>query len=85
MNVKELVEFLKDLPEDMEVILSKDSEGNGYSPLSGVGKDGIYIESNSWSGDVFDARWSADDACMSEGDWEKLKKKQRCVVLSPTN
>lgn len=32
-TVKQLIEHLKTLPEDLEVILSKDSEGNGYHPI----------------------------------------------------
>lgn len=30
MKVKELIKFLKTLPKDKEVLLSKDAEGNGY-------------------------------------------------------
>jgi len=33
VNVKELREALKDYPDDMEVIIQEDPEGNGYSPL----------------------------------------------------
>ncbi len=36
MTVKELKKAIKDLPDDMECILQKDAEGNGYSPLSDV-------------------------------------------------
>ncbi len=30
MDLKELKELIKDLPDDMLVVLSKDSEGNEY-------------------------------------------------------
>jgi hypothetical protein len=33
MTVKELIEILQAFPEDDLVILSKDAEGNEYSPL----------------------------------------------------
>lgn len=33
MKVKELKKLLEDIPDNYLVILSKDSEGNGYSPL----------------------------------------------------
>lgn len=36
MNVKELREVLADYPDDMEVIVQADAEGNGYSPLAGT-------------------------------------------------
>lgn len=32
MKVKELIEFLKKQPQDAEVLLSSDEEGNTYSP-----------------------------------------------------
>lgn len=32
MKVKELIEFLKNQPQDAEVLLSSDEEGNTYSP-----------------------------------------------------
>ena len=35
MNVKQLRLLLERLPDDMEIILQKDAEGNGFSPLSG--------------------------------------------------
>ncbi|MFT7273462.1 MAG: hypothetical protein ACI9V1_003000, partial [Spirosomataceae bacterium] len=35
MTVKELKELLQTLPDNMEVILQSDAEGNSYSPLSG--------------------------------------------------
>lgn len=33
MKVKELIAFLKKQPQDAEVLLSSDEEGNSYSPL----------------------------------------------------
>lgn len=35
MKVKELIEELAGLPQDAEVLLSRDSEGNGFSPWCG--------------------------------------------------
>ena len=50
MNIKELKEVLKDLPDDMEVILQKDSEGNGYSPAAGADPNAVYIKECEWCG-----------------------------------
>jgi len=36
MNVKELKDILKDIPDDYEIVLSSDEEGNSYSPLQGI-------------------------------------------------
>ncbi|MFD4474630.1 hypothetical protein ACFWPU_00735 [Streptomyces sp. NPDC058471] len=49
MNVKELREVLADFPDDMEVILQKDAEGNWYSALSG-GEYAWYVAETTWSG-----------------------------------
>lgn len=85
MTVKDLKEQIADLPDDMEVILQKDSEGNGYSPLAGVDPDGIYVADTSWSGQVFDGNWTSDEAGYEEKDWKKLLKKPRSLILFPTN
>lgn len=71
MTVKELKVEIENLPDDMEVILQKDSEGNGYSPLEGVDSDAVYVPENGYSGDAYDVSWSADDADMDEEEWEE--------------
>lgn len=85
MKVKELIEELKLLDPESEVILQKDSEGNGYSPLEGVDGDAVYIPENTWSGDVYSTNWSADDADMEEDEWQEILAKPRCVILHPVN
>jgi len=85
MNVKELKEAINDLPDDMEVILQKDAEGNGYSPLWGADPDAVYVPETTWYGDVYDMKWCADDACMEEEEWEEIKKKPRALILHPVN
>jgi len=53
MKVSELIEILKEQDQDSIVVMSKDGEGNGYSPLSSV--EGLYYQAdNSWSGQVID-------------------------------
>ena len=87
MKIKELIKLLqKENPESL-VILQKDSEGNGYSPLYGINGDGIYIKENSYSGIVYDSRWNEEEADMEKDEWEKLKddKNNHCVVLFPAN
>lgn len=85
MKVKELMKLLSSFDPGAEIILQKDSEGNGYSPLSGADHDAVYVADNTWSGDVYDTKWTADDACMEESEWKKLMKRKRCVVLFPVN
>lgn len=85
MTVKELKEAIADLPDDMEVILQKDAEGNGYSPLYRASSNAVYIPETTWYGEVWWADWSADDACMSDEEWEEVKLKPRALILRPVN
>ena len=84
MKVSELIEELKKVDPDNEVIMSKDGEGNSYSPLSDLGS-GIYIAENTWSGECYNPQWSCDDAGMGVEEWEEILKKPRCTTLWPTN
>lgn len=85
MTIKELKARIEYLPDDMEVIMQKDAEGNGYSPLYDVDSNAVYIPTETWYGTVYSMEWSADDACMDEEEWNSLKNKPRCLVLAPVN
>lgn len=50
MKIKDLIHSLSSLNPELEVILQKDSEGNGYSPLDGYAC-GTYAANNDWSGE----------------------------------
>lgn len=77
MNVKELKEFIKDLPDETVVILAKDSEGNKFSPLGNF-YPGYYFPANSWSGDFVSATDEEPYLPISMGDCD-------AICLSPTN
>lgn len=85
MNVKELKEIILNLPDEMEVIMQKDAEGNGYSPLRGADPDCVYIPETTWYGEAYPTEWTADDAGMSKKEWEKILSKPRVLVLHPIN
>ena len=51
VTVGGLKEFLKDVPDDYEVILSKDGEGNIFSPLHSGISFGNYEPENDVFGD----------------------------------
>lgn len=53
MTVAELITELQKLPQDAEVVQSRDAEGNGFSPLAEVNV-GRYRTENTWSGDFGD-------------------------------
>lgn len=50
MTVHELIEELLKLRPDTQVLISRDAEGNSFSPLSGFSK-GYYFEETTWSGE----------------------------------
>lgn len=70
-TVAELVEYLQKLPQEADIILSSDAEGNKYSPWSGDHSLGLYIPDNDWSGEVID---ESDDGV----EWN-------AVILWPVN
>ena len=85
MTIKELKREIDNLPDDMEVILQKDGEGNGYSPLASADADMVYIPETTWSGEAYAMCWSADDCCLSEDEWKEMKSKPRSLILHPVN
>jgi hypothetical protein len=60
MKVKELIELLSTVDKNLEVILSKDGEGNGYSPFSDH-TTGFYQAYNTWSGEFAGSRDIAEE------------------------
>lgn len=85
MKVRELLEILSTLDPEMECIVQKDAEGNGYSPLSGADPNGIYVAETTWYGEVYDSTWTAEDADMPEAAWNGMLEMPRCLVLHPVN
>lgn len=49
MTVQELIDELLNHDPDAKVILQKDAEGNGYSPLVGA-EECVYLAETTWSG-----------------------------------
>lgn len=53
MTAQELIAFLQTLPSDTPVVLSRDAEGNGYSPLA-CAQPAHYQPETTWRGDLAD-------------------------------
>jgi hypothetical protein len=85
MKIRELIKELSALDPDMEVIMQKDSEGNGYSPLEGLDPNAVYVAESTWHGDVYDTSWTADDACMDDEEWNEILDMPRSLILFPVN
>lgn len=77
MTVAELIAQLRNFPPHDIVVMSKDGEGNSYSPLSGLDM-AKYVAESTWEGFLLDE----DD----EDEDEELKESAvPCVVFWPTN
>ena len=50
MKVKELIKQLRKFDPKATVVLSRDAEGNGYSPVADL-EVGFYTAETSWCGD----------------------------------
>lgn len=92
MTVGELIDFLASQPRDRKVILEKDAEGNGYSPLA-TADEGLYVADSTYSGEMHPtpeqtARWVAEGHGR-EGDWGNWDDAddgvERVIVLGPVN
>ena len=51
MKVNELIEQLKELPGDYEIVMSSDGEGNNHSPLADFSVE-LYSPDSTWSGEI---------------------------------
>lgn len=84
MTVKELIEHLSECDPGDIVIMSKDGEGNCYSPLSAINNTSVYVAEDTWWGEI-GLRKLTDyhrDLGFAEED---VKDGEPCVVLWPTN
>lgn len=61
MRVSALRELLATLDDDAEVIMSKDAEGNGFSPLSSHSTEYRYNADSTWSGEITSMEDCDDD------------------------
>jgi hypothetical protein len=87
MTVRELSTILASMDPDRVVILQKDGEGNGYSPLAakGVHDDSVYIAETTWRGEVKYAQLTAELEASGYGEEDCAEPGEGvpCVVLVP--
>lgn len=69
MKVKELIELLQKEDPEREVVMSKDAEGNDFSPLVEDFSTGQYVPENTWSGEFI----------------QDQQEGQKALCLWPTN
>ncbi len=69
MKVKELIEILQKCNPELDVVLQKDSEGNGYDKMHSWEADLMYRD-----GEVYDKEYC---------DEYDIPLRPNCVVLAP--
>jgi hypothetical protein len=80
LSVAQLRAMLDGLPDDAIVVLAKDGEGNGYSPLSAPVEAVWYIPESTWAGYVHEIGPDSDGETY-EPDGSELV----AIVLDPIN
>ncbi|KKN89674.1 hypothetical protein LCGC14_0235200 [marine sediment metagenome] len=87
MTVRELIEELRKIDGDKVVIIQKDREGNGYSPLSDVDGEDVYVPETTWYGKRFLAKLTPEleEQGYGEGDVVEEGEGQPAVFLCPVN
>lgn len=84
MTVSETIEMLQQFaPEDI-VVLSKDSEGNGYSPLSCI-SEGIYVGAESGKTYMRELDPASIEDGYTEEDLYQGDDGQAAVILYPAS
>lgn len=73
MNIGQLKYLIAELPDDLEIVMANDTEGNGYSPLDEA-VNGRYIANSTWSGDV-----------IHPDGWNDYPDATPALVLWPVN
>lgn len=84
ITVSELIKQLKECDPNRIVIISKDSEGNDYSPFSGF-YEASYKANSTWSGEIGLETLTEEDRKSGYSEEDVLEDGVPCVVLRPTN
>jgi hypothetical protein len=86
MTVAELIEELQKYAPQTQVIMSKDSEGNLFGPISDI-SSGVYEAESTWNGDYWDHNHTAEENCMEDDEWEEMKAddSKSCICIWPIN
>lgn len=85
MTVQDLINKLLQIEDKSRiVIMQKDGEGNGYSPLRGIDDNATYQADNTWSGEV--GIQTLTDELRQHGFTEEDQRGGvPCLVLYPIN
>ncbi len=84
MTVRELIELLQDEDPDALVVVQKDPDGNGYSPLNDIWEGG-YVAENNWSGEAYLLELTQHDRKAGYTEEDVREDATKAVFLCPVN
>ena len=84
MKVSELIEQLKQVDPDREVVMASDAEGNSHSPLYSLW-EGRYRAETTWNGEVGMESLTDEDCERGYTDEDVMDDGVPAVILCPTN
>ena len=84
MTVRELIDILQNEDPNRIVIMARDSEGNGYSPLRNFWI-GAYQPDSTYSGEVGMERLTKEDEDDGYTEEDVIEGGQPALILTPTN
>lgn len=84
LRVKDLIKLLQDEDQDRIVVMSKDGEGNGYSPFSGL-STAAYVADSTWSGEIGLEKLTEADKKAGYSEEDVKHGGEKAIVLWPTN
>lgn len=81
LTVRDLKEIICGLPDDMQVVVQRDSEGNGYNSAYAADPNCIWDQHGE---EILSTNYTAEQNCIEPEDWEKmLKESPRVLVIAP--
>lgn len=81
VTVKQLREMLATADDDLLVVLSKDGEGNNFSPFCGDTSHSVYTAESTWHGYI----QCQEDYENDDKTAKQYEKDVNCLVLWPIN
>lgn len=84
-TVGELVDWLQTQPREWRIVMSKDAEGNGHSPMASA-LQAMYVLETTFSGEIYPTNDQVDDEDSGYDDEDRPPEDAEPVVLLiPTN
>jgi hypothetical protein len=87
-TVGELLDYLATQPRDRKIVMAKDAEGNGFSPLADA-EESMYTATSTWSGEVHPTPEQLADLIRDGSGWTEEDAapddSERVVLLGPVN